>query len=167
MAKDGLTERIAARCSPAVKAALKGEMDRTGQSEGQVLEGIILHHLTGDSRSTALGTLINQLADFMSQDLWQTSENTPWLDDPYKHACLTSAIDRLLQRLKPKGAPKASDILLKGLEAYGMEHFAKPDKAGGFAVGNIAKRWDNTAPDPTAAFNDLAYIKAMLKTAAE
>ena len=44
-----------------------------------------------------------------------------------------------------------------------MESFADPEKAGGFAVGNIAKRWDSTDPDPSAPFDDLAYIKAILK----
>jgi hypothetical protein len=165
--RSGLSERINTRCTPEVKAAIKAEMLRSGLSEGQLVEMILRHHLTSDSRSAALGVLITQLSDFMSRDLWQTSRDSPWFDDAYKHSCLSNAITRLLARLKPKGDPAPPPKLLEGLKKYNMEAFADPDKAGGFAVGQIAKRWDRVAPDANAAFDNLAYIKAMLKHGVE
>jgi len=163
MAKDGLTERLATRCSPAVKAALKVEMDRTGQSEGQVLEGIILDQLTGDPKAKALGALIKKLTEFISGEVWQTTSDKGWFDDAYKHRCLTSAISRLLGELEPGGTQTPSDILMNGLKKYNMESFADPEKVGGFAVSSLVRRWGNKTPNPAAPAGDMAYIKAMLK----
>jgi hypothetical protein len=160
--RSGLSERINTRCTPEVKAAIKKEMTRTGMSEGQLVEMVLRHHLTGDEGANAVGALITQLTQYLGGPLGLSLTDVGWFADPHKHYCLVVAINKLLERFKPEGEPVPLPELMTQLEEFNFEAFAEPETAGGLAVGNIAKEWDSTDPDPAAAINEFSHIKAVL-----
>ena len=160
--RTGLSERINTRCTSEVKTAIKTEMKRTGLSEGQLVEMILRHHLTGDPGANAMGALITRLTQYIAGPLGFGLTDEGWLRDPHKHYCLTVAIKKLLKRFKPEGDPKPSPELMTQLKEFNFEMYADPEIAGNLAEGHLAKEWKEVDRDHYAAFNELAYIKSVL-----